>query len=870
MVQPLRLVKPPGLRKNPRDPLARRMPDPLISRIFAKKGFLFSVFVLFYPARRWSAEPQGLPFPIMSEQPNSPNSNPNSRGTGDPGGFNWRLLTLLSVAALILGLAFLNNPLSDKETRELSYSEFQKFWDQGRIVTNDAKRPLTVITTDTSFDAKISGLIAPEQKKSDTSQELITHFSVPVNLDLQGAEINELVGGRIRIESQTAAIAPPGQPAAEVPGTGADAAPPAPTGPASETLTLAEFRKAYALGQVQVADAANPLRVISTPGSAQARIAGTRKVFTNLVVGKDAKGKDLQPEPFAVSVSVAILGDNLGKLIQEGATYERHKDYFGSILMTFLPILLVLLLLFFLFRHQMKSAGRGALSFGKSKARLLSMDKHKVTFKDVAGIQESKEELSEIVEFLRDPRKFQKLGGSIPKGVLMVGAPGTGKTLLARAIAGEADVPFFSISGSDFVEMFVGVGASRVRDMFEQGKKHAPCLIFIDEIDAVGRHRGHGLGGGHDEREQTLNQLLVEMDGFDTTEGVIIIAATNRPDVLDPALLRPGRFDRQVTIPLPDVNGREEILRVHVRKIKLAASTDLSKIARGTPGFSGAELANLVNEAALLAARRNLAAVTLDEMEEARDKVRWGRERRSLAMSDKEKTATAWHEAGHAILLAKLSHSHPLHKVTIIPRGPSLGSTMWLPEGDRYCKQRKEALDDLVVAVGGRIAESFFTSDISNGASGDIRQATALARTMVCEWGMSEKLGMIEYGEGDSPVFLGRGDIGRRPNYSSHTARLIDEEIKQLIDDAFRQATEILTASRDKVELIAKALLEYETLDANHVRDLIEFGEMRDPPSAPKPPPVPEELRKKPAAKTAEENKPNDNGPIPGIVGAPA
>jgi cell division protease FtsH len=518
----------------------------------------------------------------------------------------------------------------------------------------------------------------------------------------------------------------------------------------------------------------------------------------------------------------------------------------------------------------MKSAGRGAMSFGKSKARLLSMDRVKVTFKDVAGIQEAKEELCEIVEFLRDPRKFQKLGGSIPKGVLMVGAPGTGKTLLARAIAGEADVPFFSISGSDFVEMFVGVGASRVRDMFEQGKKHAPCLIFIDEIDAVGRHRGHGMGGGHDEREQTLNQLLVEMDGFDTQEGVIIIAATNRPDVLDPALLRPGRFDRQVTISLPDVNGREEILRVHVKKIKLAAGVDLSKIARGTPGFSGAELANLVNESALLAARRGLSAVTLDEMEEARDKVRWGRERRSLAMSEKERIGTAWHEAGHAYLNMVLPHTHPLHKVTIIPRGPYLGATMYLPDGDKYSTQKKEALASLIVTMGGRIAEGFHSDDVSNGAAGDIRQATTLARNMVCEWGMSDKLGMVEYGEGDAPIFIGRGDTGRHPNYSGHTAKLIDEEIKFFIDDAFRQATEILTAARATVEVIAQALLEYETLDASHLRDLIDHGVMRNPPNVPKPPPVPEELRKKPTKKTAEENLPEDHGPIPGVVGAPA
>jgi cell division protease FtsH len=418
--------------------------------------------------------------------------------------------------------------------------------------------------------------------------------------------------------------------------------------------------------------------------------------------------------------------------------------------------------------------------------------------------------------------------------------------------------------------MFVGVGASRVRDMFEQGKKHAPCLIFIDEIDAVGRHRGHGMGGGHDEREQTLNQLLVEMDGFDTQEGVIIIAATNRPDVLDPALLRPGRFDRQVTVSLPDVNGREEILRVHVKKIKLAPGTDLGVIARGTPGFSGAELANLINEAALLAARRGLSAVTLAEMEEARDKVRWGRERRSLAMSDKERIGTAWHEAGHAYLNMVLPHTHPLHKVTIIPRGPYLGATMYLPDGDKYSIQRKEALANLVVTMGGRIAEAFVTDDVSNGASGDIRQATSLARHMVCEWGMSEKLGMIEYGDGDGPVFLAR-EMSRSRNYSEDTARLIDVEIKRFIDEAYEQATRLLTENKDKVELIANALLEFETLDASHVRDLIEHGEMRNPPSAPKPPPVPDEARKKGSAKPASEDKPDDGGPLPGeVVGAPA
>ncbi len=436
-------------------------------------------------------------------------------------------------------------------------------------------------------------------------------------------------------------------------------------------------------------------------------------------------------------------------------TPKSDSNLLESALVSFIPIGLFLLVLYFFFRQQIRMAGKGALNFGKSRARMMARDKNKITFKDVAGVEEAKDEVQELVEFLKDPKKFQKLGGRIPKGVLMVGPPGTGKTLLARAIAGEADVPFFSISGSDFVEMFVGVGASRVRDMFEQGKKAAPCLIFIDEIDAVGRHRGHGLGGGHDEREQTLNALLVEMDGFDTQEGVIIIAATNRPDVLDPALLRPGRFDRQITVNLPDVKGREEILRVHSKRVKLAEDVDMAVIARGTPGYSGAELANVINEAALLAARKGLKAITLPELEEARDKVRWGKERRSLAISEKEKENTAYHEAGHAMLLVLLEHTEPLHKVTIIPRGPSLGSTMWLPEEDKYTMRKNELLDNLAVDMGGRVAEEIVFGDVTSGARGDIQMATRLARKMVCEWGMSEKMGMVEYGEHEDYVFLG-------------------------------------------------------------------------------------------------------------------
>ncbi len=545
-----------------------------------------------------------------------------------------------------------------------------------------------------------------------------------------------------------------------------------------------------------------------------------------------------------------------------------NSNFVASAIFTFLPVFLLLLMLYFFFRQQIRMAGKGALNFGKSKARVLARDRNKVTFKDVAGADEAKEEVQEIVDFLKDPKKFQKLGGRIPKGVLMVGPPGTGKTLLARAIAGEADVPFFSISGSDFVEMFVGVGASRVRDMFEQGKKAAPCLIFIDEIDAVGRHRGHGLGGGHDEREQTLNALLVEMDGFDTQEGVIIIAATNRPDVLDPALLRPGRFDRQITVNLPDVKGREQILAVHARKIKLAEEADLATIARGTPGYSGAELANVINEAALLAARRGLKAVGMPELEEARDKVRWGKERRSLAMSEKEKTSTAWHEAGHALVSVLLEHTDPLHKVTIIPRGHALGMAMYLPENDKYSLARKAALDGLAVAAAGRIAERLYTDDISTGATSDIRQMTRMARKMVCEWGMSDKMGMVEYGEHEDYVFLGR-DISRSRDFSEATALEIDREVRRLCDEAYNRAEALILGNRDKLEIIAKALLEYESLDGSHVKEIIEHGKLLNPPirKAVEPPQTPETKEKSSGSADCSE----EQGPLPGgLTSVPA
>jgi cell division protease FtsH len=542
---------------------------------------------------------------------------------------------------------------------------------------------------------------------------------------------------------------------------------------------------------------------------------------------------------------------------------------FSQIIWSIVPFLAIILIFYLLFSRQMKMAGRSAMSFGRSKARMLAKDKNKITFKDIAGVEEAKEEVREIVDFLKDPKKFQRLGGRIPKGVLMVGPPGTGKTLLAKAIAGEADVPFYGISGSDFVEMFVGVGASRVRDMFEQGRKSAPCLIFIDEIDAVGRSRGHGLGGGHDEREQTLNALLVEMDGIDTQEGVIIIAATNRKDVLDPALLRPGRFDREVTVHLPDVKGREQILCVHAKKVRASEQVDWNQIARGTPGFSGAELANLINEAALLAARRNAEVVEQQDLEEARDKVRWGRERRSMAMSAEQKKITAYHEAGHALLNLKLEHTDPLHKVSIIPRGPALGVTMMLPKEDRYGYEKKKIIDDLCVLMGGRVAEELFIGDIGSGASGDIKMATYYAKKMVCEWGMSEKLGMIEYGDHEDYVFLGR-DISRSRGYSEETARAIDHEIHHLVQSAYDRAKVIISANRETIELIANALLEYETLDAAHIEDLARDGKMRNPPPRQMTPPTLPTPREPLGIAQPKSAADSDNGTLPGLEPAEA
>ena len=546
------------------------------------------------------------------------------------------------------------------------------------------------------------------------------------------------------------------------------------------------------------------------------------KVSEVTIQGDRVNGKYLDGSSFQTMTPskdqdlVRILRDKGVRIV---VVPPEQTSWYMNILISWFPMILLLGIWIF-FMRQMQAGGGKALSFGKSKARLMNEDKNKITFKDVAGVDEAKEELHEIIEFLKEPQKFNKLGGKIPKGVLLVGPPGTGKTLLAKAIAGEANVPFFSISGSDFVEMFVGVGASRVRDLFEQGKKNSPCIIFIDEIDAVGRHRGAGLGGGHDEREQTLNQLLVEMDGFENNEGVILIAATNRPDVLDPALLRPGRFDRQVMVDRPDVKGREGILKVHTATVPLTENVDLKIIARGTPGFTGADLANLVNEAALLAARDDKKCVGNDDFESAKDKVLMGVERRSMVISEKEKRTTAYHEAGHALVALKLPGTDPLHKVTIIPRGRALGVTMQLPEDEKHTYPRNFLYNNLAIFMGGRVAEEICLGQMTTGAGNDIERATEMARKMVCEWGMSEKMGPLTYGTKEEQVFLGK-DFSQQKNFSDQTAKLIDQEVKALVMGGYEKACEIITEHRDSLEKMALALLDRETLGASEIKEII-------------------------------------------------
>ena len=565
-----------------------------------------------------------------------------------------------------------------------------------------------------------------------------------------------------------------------------------------------------------------------------------------------------------------LIGDLLeNDVVVEGKQPERQSIWTQLLIASF-PILVIIAVFMFFMRQMQGGAGGkgGPMSFGKSKARLLSEDQVKTTFADVAGCDEAKEEVTELVEFLRDPGKFQRLGGRIPRGVLMVGSPGTGKTLLAKAVAGEAKVPFFTISGSDFVEMFVGVGASRVRDMFEQAKKHAPCIIFIDEIDAVGRHRGAGLGGGHDEREQTLNQLLVEMDGFEMNDGIIVIAATNRPDVLDPALLRPGRFDRQVVVPLPDIRGREHILNVHLRKVPLADDVVPSAIARGTPGFSGADLANLVNEASLFAARAGKRIVEMKEFELAKDKIMMGAERKSMVMSDKEKLNTAYHESGHAIVGRLVPEHDPVYKVSIIPRGRALGVTMFLPEEDRYSLSKRALTSQICSLFGGRIAEEMTLGfdGVTTGASNDIMRATQLARNMVTKWGLSEKLGPLMYAEEEGEVFLGRSAGSQHANVSGETARLIDEEIRSIIDNCYATAKRLLEENRDKLDLMAEALMKYETIDVEQINDIMNGKPAREPKG------WADDDRRGPgaAAPASDSVDPQDAPRDDGIIGGPA
>ncbi|GIX40408.1 MAG: ATP-dependent zinc metalloprotease FtsH [Leptospiraceae bacterium] len=603
---------------------------------------------------------------------------------------------------------------------------------------------------------------------------------------------------------------------------------------APEQLTFSEFRKMVinspdAKGKIFTKNIElkgfineNPFILKITPTRIEGRYAG--KNIADLEKENDINKLRAKTIPFYVEVLPDVINEDLIRLLEKNNIIYKfenpQKGGFISTILGILPYVFIILLLWFFMFRQIQSTGNRALAFGKSKAKLHAEGKTKVTFNDVAGCDEAKEELKEVVDFLKDPKKFQNIGARIPKGVLLVGPPGTGKTLLAKAVAGEAGVPFFSISGSDFVEMFVGVGASRVRDLFDQAKKNAPCIIFIDEIDAVGRLRGAGLGGGHDEREQTLNQLLVEMDGFEENEGIIVIAATNRPDILDPALLRPGRFDRQVVVSAPDVKGREEILKIHARKVPLASDVSLAQIARGTPGFTGADLANLINEAALLAARKNKKRVTQEELEEAKDKVLMGPERRSFLITEQEKEVIAYHEGGHALIGSLLPYSEPVHKVTIIPRGRALGLTQQLPEGDKHIHPKKYWLDRICVLMGGYLAEELIFEDTSTGAANDIQVATNIARKMVCEWGMSEKLGTVSYISEDHNVFLAK-DLSHPKTFSEQTAALIDAEVKRIIDEQLERGRELLKQNRDKLEKIAKALLEKETITGEELNKIV-------------------------------------------------
>lgn len=760
--------------------------------------------------------------PENDPQKNLPPTPPQQSPGSSP---NWGLMILTTIIAGILLVAFVFDGALAPPAKAMKLDEFQNDYRSGLIVQHDQKNfPIEVVTSDGSSEGVITAYRyrkAPQFKR--------TTFFMPFT----DSDALRTLCNRYGIVNS-----------------------PAPAPDLSQAHRVWTTEQLARLGEEgRILTVPQPPVIVDMASEQPVIVGEVRVPLTEKVNQKDV-------EPVRVDFNRAFQGNTVSGLLGDGINYRVDNNSWGAFLMNSLPIILLVLLFIFFMRVQSGGPGSAA-KFSRSRARLLDPGSNNVTFDDVAGISEAKEEVWEIVEFLRNPKKFRNLGGNIPKGVLMVGPPGTGKTLLARAIAGEADVPFYTISGSDFVEMFVGVGASRVRDMFAEAKKHSPCLIFIDEIDAVGRHRGHGVGGGHDEREQTLNALLVEMDGFTANENVIVIAATNRVDVLDPALLRPGRFDRQVVVHLPDAGGREQILKVHARKVKLAPNVDLKPIARATTGFSGAELANLVNEAALIAARKNQQAVTQDDLEDAREKVRWGRERRSLEISDKEKYMTAIHEVGHAMCLLKtdLSKTLPLHKVTIIPRGPALGVTMMLPDEDQHSEYKKDLLDYIVMAMGGRCAEQVVLGDISGGARGDIQQATAVARKMVCVYGMSEKLGPIEYGTNHNEVFLARDMSQTTRNFSEHTAQIIDEEIQRIVTENYERALRILTENKDRLLLIAEKLLEYETLTGEQVQELLDNGVLSNPPQKELPPELPE-LQPAPEQESAQDDN-NDTTPQP-------
>lgn len=829
-----------------------------------------------------------------------------------PGKTNWGLWILLAVITGILALAFMSDDGFGGSTKKLTLEEFEADCKNGKVILNNQKDfPVVITSNSNNTKAVISAYRLKQQPATDLgtfivpysdseemknllneagitntailsdfhrtqdSLEAVTMKPVVANVEAKPQPTTP-TGNEPQGTEQATADKQPGEAAEDSPEVRQRRMPVVIQHRYSlknkpDMLNVKEFARLYKEGRLLFASDSDkynnngkPVQIIN-PMILTTQLDANRYIFGQYIKRAPlAKVDPKDTEPVSVSFSPAFQGKKINELLDNNFSHKIESNTWEAILINCLPVIIIIFILIFLFRAQGGGPG-GAMKFARSRARLLDPASNNITFKDVAGISEAKEELWEIVEFLRNPKKFRNLGGTIPKGVLMVGPPGTGKTLLAKAIAGEADVPFYTISGSDFVEMFVGVGASRVRDMFAEAKKNSPCLIFIDEIDAVGRHRGHGVGGGHDEREQTLNAMLVEMDGFTPNENVIVIAATNRVDVLDPALLRPGRFDRQVMVHLPDAAGREQILRVHVRKIKLDPSVNLNPIARATTGFSGAELANLVNEAALIAARKNQKTVMQADLEEAREKVRWGRERRSLEITDKEKYNTAVHEAGHALCLLKtdLAKSLPLHKVTIIPRGPALGVTMMLPDEDKHSEYKSELLDYIVMAMGGRCAEQVVFGDVSGGARGDIQQATSIARKMVCVYGMSEKLGPIEYGSNHNEVFLARDISQTTRNYSERTAQIIDEEIQRIVTENYQRALDILTEHKDKLLLVADKLIEYETLSGEHIAELVETGTMLNPPTRELPPPMPVDLDAPTDLQT-----PDDEPPAPGEVEA--